>query len=922
MSHRRLGATAAFVAAGVALIPNVAQADSSPRAAHHTTAAATKTLSAATAPRKHHFDTPAPRSARLQRAASPAAAVSAKDATGTTIHVRTTPSCTSDTGDGTQAAPYCLIQDAVDAAHPGDTVSVQNPSGVASPQTVTVTTSGISIVGVGNWVWLQPADAAKPTLTLDGVSDVTVRNLIVEGAAGRSAVRIANSTGVTFDSGYVDGARDAGPAAVDVDGTSSGVTISRTYIDAGSATAGARAVSLAAGAKDVTLAANLIAASGVAASGVQGLNVTNNTIQRGCYPALTVADASTGVSVENNLFEDANLSTDNPLGGHPADCASTGDTWAADVSVSADSADAVTSDYNAFYVYGTDATSPYDWAGTGYPTLAAFQAATPQGAHDVKDTVKAATQQPRSLSSGIIDAAPQHGSAVIGSANPDAPGKPATDFYGAGSFTSRGAVEYVNPNPTLAVAITGGDDTSAYGGSLDTRITSASVTLTETVSWGDGKSTTTTVYGPGGYTAEHRYAKAGVFPVTVTVTDPYGNAASTKTDWVTQGRNFTAVGPTRLLDTRNGTGAQKAKVPGRGTVRVQIAGRAGVPAGVTAAVLNLTVTGSSAGGVITAYPDGYARPTTSNLNFVAGQTVPNLGIVPVGENGYVDLYNQSPKPVDLIADITGYYGLDGASYFQPLAPYRATDTRYGTGTPKRQIGSGGSIIVQIAGNDHGQIPSSGVTAVALNVTAVNAKGGAVLTVYPDGKAKPVASNLNVTGGRIIANAVVTPVGSDGRIRVALNTGAKPLDVVVDVVGYYSASVKGAYVPLLPDRWLDTRDPAQWSGGPLGPGEYAIIPFAPDEPDFTGVVLNTTVVNTTSSGWLGVAPDPNTVDQYNSGTEVWPPTPVSSTLNWVKGQIVPNMSQASLGKHGIVDFFNRSGGKTDLVVDLFGYYQND
>ena len=52
---------------------------------------------------------------------------------------------------------------------------------------------------------------------------------------------------------------------------------------------------------------------------------------------------------------------------------------------------------------------------------------------------------------------------------------------------------------------------------------------------------------------------------------------------------------------------------------------------------------------------GGARPTVSNLNFTAGQTVANLVIVPVGADGKIRLYNGSPGTVQLIADIAGYY---------------------------------------------------------------------------------------------------------------------------------------------------------------------------------------------------------------------------------------------------------------------------
>jgi hypothetical protein len=55
------------------------------------------------------------------------------------------------------------------------------------------------------------------------------------------------------------------------------------------------------------------------------------------------------------------------------------------------------------------------------------------------------------------------------------------------------------------------------------------------------------------------------------------------------------------------------------------------------------------------FPDGTARPATSNLNFTAGETIPNLVIVPVGADGKVDFYNDSAGTVQLIADLSGVW---------------------------------------------------------------------------------------------------------------------------------------------------------------------------------------------------------------------------------------------------------------------------
>ncbi|MFC1417916.1 hypothetical protein [Streptacidiphilus cavernicola] len=300
--------------------------------------------------------------------------------------------------------------------------------------------------------------------------------------------------------------------------------------------------------------------------------------------------------------------------------------------------------------------------------------------------------------------------------------------------------------------------------------------------------------------------------------------------------------------------------------------------------------------------------------------MPNQVIVPIGDKGQVNLYNGSSGTVDLIADIAGYFTQSAASGYSPLAPYRVVDTRSGVGAPKRQLAAGASVAVQIAGNDKKKLPSSGITAVALNVTATGSPSSGFLTAYPDGKSLPTASNVNFSKGQTIANSVIVPVGSDGRIRI-YNGGKKPVSVVIDAVGYYSAASRSAYLPMYPTRYLDTRAKT-WKYGPLEGGGYIDMPLSSDYPDVTGWVLNATVTSTKSSGYLTVSPDPNSYQAYQGGWEVWPTKPGSSSLNWLRGQTVPNLVQASTGSTGIVDFWNTGKGTVNLVVDAFGYYQND
>ncbi|MEZ5141903.1 MAG: hypothetical protein R2726_05205 [Acidimicrobiales bacterium] len=113
--------------------------------------------------------------------------------------------------------------------------------------------------------------------------------------------------------------------------------------------------------------------------------------------------------------------------------------------------------------------------------------------------------------------------------------------------------------------------------------------------------------------------------------------------------------PTRILDSRpppEQVGPYGTPW-GAGTVReVTVAGAGGVPAGATAVTLNVTVTGTTAAS-LTLWPKGATQPTASNLNWVAGQTIPNAVTVKVGTDGKVNVFNPSGS-ANVIIDVVGY----------------------------------------------------------------------------------------------------------------------------------------------------------------------------------------------------------------------------------------------------------------------------
>ncbi len=248
---------------------------------------------------------------------------------------------------------------------------------------------------------------------------------------------------------------------------------------------------------------------------------------------------------------------------------------------------------------------------------------------------------------------------------------------------------------------------------------------------------------------------------------------------------YAPVVPARVLDTRNGIGAPTAPVPAGAQIDVPVTGVGNVPpAGVAAVVLNVTVTNATTPSFLTVFPTGGSPPVVSNLNFVAGQTVPNRVIVKVGVGGMVSFYNQAGR-VDVIADVAGWFsdttaGGTGAG-FNPLTPTRILDTRDGTGGFQARVGQ--TPIALTVSTVAGSISGTAPTAVVLNVTVANPSTSSFLTLWPDGATRPTASDLNFLAGQVTSNLVVVKVGANGKI--GSFNAAGTTDVIVDVVGWYS-----------------------------------------------------------------------------------------------------------------------------------------
>jgi PKD repeat protein len=917
------------------------------------------------------------------------------------------PGYCSDTGPGTQASPFCEIDEAAAVATvPGDTV-------VIAPGTYAfetdITASGTAAAPItyeigqpnryGSVAYVAAGPGPVYGLNIDGASYIDFEGpLYMWEQSTQNQIRIHNSSHITIDGGSAefDVAKDA--PTVLIDGDSSDVTISREKIWGSE---GSSAVDVATTGSGIDLTTDSVlgfeGGDGFEVDGTPNTVITSNTITGYCRFGISLQDSassnSAGAVIENNVIADPETSA------AVTQCTSTSNV-ALSAASSVDTSGTV-SNYNALYTNGVAGAAEYSWAGQTYANPAAFAAATGQGTADLDSN-------PGLGRYGVISSA---SSPLISSANSDAPGELPTDFKGAtrecdpgisptgvghSACYDRGAYQYTDtvglssgvfpPSEApvgAALTVDAGSATSSWAGATisyryqfgdGTEVSGPATTAThtyttpgsyavtvtaissmggtaqessqvdvvspvaltaslnvvssgvlgvqttptvqsdwtiteETVEWGDGSSdpvTNSTTY------LSHTYAKPGDYTVTFAVADADGENTAPTYPLTTQGNDFVPYGPHRLLDTRSGLGGTTSQISDDGSITLKVAGNGSIPADVTAVAMNLTAVNTTGGGFIQA--DTGTDTGTSTLNYGAAGASTNSVIAQVAANGTVTLRNfgaSSSVKLDLIADVSGYFAPVAASGYAPITPARLMDTRIGLGGSNGKLAANHTDVVTIAGADHGALPSTGITAVELNVTLTDSTGDGYLSAYPDGTTMPGTSNVNWLGNVVKAANVIVPVGADGKID--LYNGGLPgsaTNVVVDVSGYFATAGTSVYVPVAPTRFLDTRV----SGRILAGSDAVDVQPDVSVTTATAFAVNATVTQTQSPGWLAVGPE----------------APVTtSTLNWTSG----NATVANLAISPVTDipapdwqqqwieFYNGGAGARPIQVigDLEGYF---
>jgi cyclophilin family peptidyl-prolyl cis-trans isomerase len=338
-----------------------------------------------------------------------------------------------------------------------------------------------------------------------------------------------------------------------------------------------------------------------------------------------------------------------------------------------------------------------------------------------------------------------------------------------------------------------------------------------------------------------------------------------------------------------------------------------VPNTATAVSINVTVVSPNAAGFITVYPCGVTRPLASNVNFIAGQVVPNGVIAAIGNNGKVCFY--ASQTTDIIVDVAGWF--TGESFIG-ATPKRLVDSRDGTGTAVAKLTSATPLAVQItnlsvttATGSSTTIPTN-ISAAALNVTVVNPEAAGFITVYPCDVTRPNASNVNFVSDQVVANGVVAPVSTSGQVCLFSSV---PTDIIVDLAGWLGGS---SFTGATPKRLVDTRDGTGGLSRQLTNTDELSVAIRSIDLTVSGstqsvpvgataAALNVTVVSPSGAGFVTV---------YPCGVT----RPLSSNLNYVAGDVVANNVVAPIGSNGNVCLFTSSD--TDIIVDVAGYFSGD
>ena len=241
---------------------------------------------------------------------------------------------------------------------------------------------------------------------------------------------------------------------------------------------------------------------------------------------------------------------------------------------------------------------------------------------------------------------------------------------------------------------------------------------------------------------------------------------------------FGSIAPQRVYDSRQPGFAALAPMQVR-EVRIP---DSVIPAGSTAAVINLTAANAVRPGYMTAFPCGKPAPNASNVNFYAGEARAVGAIVGLGLGNTMCVI--ADTTVHVIVDVTGYYGpapgFGPTAVIEPTAGRRVVDSRNGIGGPLQPMAAG-----EVRSFDpvDGLANAADASAVMLNFVSTDAAAAGFLTAYPCGGSVPNVSTLNYVRGEAATNLATIELGADRKVCIVSSVQT---NVIVDVFAVMTA----------------------------------------------------------------------------------------------------------------------------------------
>jgi hypothetical protein len=356
---------------------------------------------------------------------------------------------------------------------------------------------------------------------------------------------------------------------------------------------------------------------------------------------------------------------------------------------------------------------------------------------------------------------------------------------------------------------------------------------------------------------------------------------------------YVAVTPFRAADT---------VIAHRKAIAVRVGGRAHVPGYVAAVAVTLTVSSPTNSGGLIAYAAGTKRPGVRNLLYAKGRPTAVSAIVRTSRTGRIDVFNAAASGrTKLTVDVSGYY--------VPGAPSAETSGVLHTVTPThalagRAIGAHRTLTAPLGGRDG--VPSAGVGAVAVLLSASSPARSGALVAFRAGGTRPRAGITSFTKGTSATGFGLVPTDGYGRISI-YNASRGSVRVAVDIVGY----TVGGTPTTAGSTQLGTPAPVVAASRVRRNHARTVTVVGHGGVPRSGVSAVLLTVTATGERAAGA------MVAWRTGVA----RPGTTNLQFGRGRPASNLVLSQVSSTGAVSIRNVSRGTLTLSVDVIGYVRS-